>query len=193
MYKYAEIYGGKVRDLKESNLNYIDFCSIFSPTSYWIDVTGVENIGIGWIIKFSKELGTYFKEPEPIIEETLETKRAAKLEMLNEIFYQVSLNAYVDSSLGFRVDANDEASRNINGLITLLETMPEQTISFCDYNNIMQNLNLEQLKILELEVIQNGSSLYQQKWVFRDAINNATNEKELEDISISFSYMDFSE
>ena len=72
MYKYAEIYGGLVRDLKESNLGYTEFCSIFDPSSYWLDVTGVEDIDIGYVIKFTPELGTYFEAPEPkVVEETL--------------------------------------------------------------------------------------------------------------------------
>lgn len=192
MKKYAEIYGGLVRDLKESNLDYIDFCSIFAPTSYWVDVTGIEDIQIGYLIKFSKELGTYFEAPSPLItEETLETKRSAKLEILKELFSQMSSSAWIDSSLGFRADANDEASRNVQGLITLLETTPESTIEFCDYDNLIQTLNLEQLKTLELEIIKNGSYLYQQKWSFRDAIEEAESEEELDNINIVFNNLSF--
>ena len=47
MYKYVEIYGGKVRDLKTSHLKYAEFCSIFDPSCYWIDVTNVDDVAIG--------------------------------------------------------------------------------------------------------------------------------------------------
>ena len=192
MHQYAEIYGGLVRDLKESNLDYTEFCSIFDPASYWLDVTGVEDIDIGHIIKFSPERGTYFEAPPLLpVEETLETKRAAKLELLNALFAQEAKNAYVDSSLGFRADADDEASRNVGGLVTLLSDSPEETVQFCDYNNIMQNLTLTELKVLEKEILLNGSSFYQQKWNFRDAIKAAGTEEELAAVNICFTNMSF--
>ena len=193
MKKYAEIYGGKVRDLKESELGYVDFCSIFDPTSYWLDVTGVEDIAIGYIVKFTPERGTYFEAPEPVGEGTFENRRLAKLELLNGMFGKVCDGAYVDSSLGFRADANDEASRNVSGLVTLLADTPEAPVQFCDYNNQMQDLTFAQLKVLEKEIIQNGSYLYQQKWAFRDAINAAKTDEELEAVHISFLYMNLSE
>ena len=64
MNKYAEIYGGKVRDIRLSELDYVSFCSIWSPSSYWVDVTGITDIEIGYLVKFTEERGTYF-EPAP--------------------------------------------------------------------------------------------------------------------------------
>lgn len=192
MKKYVEIYGGLVRDLKESNLGYTEFCSIFAPSSYWLDVTGVEDIDIGYVIKFTPERGTYFEAPEPSAGvETLETKRAAKLEMLAARFEQASTNAYVDSSLGFRADANETAYRDVDGLIVMLSGNEKMTIQFCDYNNLMQSLTLEQLKTLQKEIAQNGTHLYQQKWAFRDAIETAETEEALEAVTIEFNNMYF--
>lgn len=192
MYKYAEIYGGLVRDLKESNLGYVEFCSIFDPSSYWLDVTGVEDISVGYVIKFTPERGTYFEAPQPPAGvETLETKRAAKLEMLAAKFEQASADAYVDSSLGFRADADGTAYRDVDGLIVLLSGNAKMSVQFCDYDNLMQTLTLEQLKTLQKEIAQNGTYLYQQKWTFRDAIELAETEEELEAVNIEFVNMSF--
>lgn len=193
MKKYAEIYGGLVRDLKESNLNYTEFCSIFSPTSYWLDVTGVDDIEIGYVIKFSTERGTYFEAPAPTetTEETLESKRAGKYELLTILFNSASENAYIDSSLGFRADANETAYRDVDGLIVLLSDTPEKKISFCDYDNLMQTLTLDELKTLQKEIAQNGTYLYQQKWEFRNAIESSESVEDLDKININFNNMIF--
>lgn len=64
MNKYAEIYGGKVRDVRLSELEYVDFCSLWSPESYWVDVSGIDDVQPGYLVKFSQDRGTYF-EPVP--------------------------------------------------------------------------------------------------------------------------------
>ena len=121
-YKYAEIYGGKVRDLRESYLNYTDFCSIWDPTSFWLDVTGIEDIGVNWVLKSNETVGTYFEQPKEITAEiTLDTLKKAKLELLSENFSNVQENAYMISSLGFRANAGQRAYRDVDGLITQME------------------------------------------------------------------------
>lgn len=192
-YTYADIYGGKVRDIREFHLGYTEFCSIFDPASYWLDVTGVENVGVGYVIRFSPERGTYFEAPPlpETPEETLETKRAAKLEMLSLQFEQASEQAYIDSSLGFRADADETAYRDVDGLIVLLSDQPDQTVSFCDYDNLMQSLMLEQLRVLQKEIARNGTYLYQQKWALRESIESAESAEELDGIVIAFANMSF--
>ena len=116
-----------------------------------------------YIIKFSPERGTSFEAPPLLpVEETLETKLVANLELLNALFTQQAKSVYVDSSLGCRADADDEVSRNVGGLVTLLSDSLEETVRFCDYNNvIMQKFTLTELKVLEKEIFLNGSSLVQ--------------------------------
>ena len=190
---YADIYGGKVRDLKQSHLEYTDFCSLFDPASYWLDVTGVDDVGVGYVIRFSPERGTYFEAPPlpETPEETLETKRAAKLELLSLQFEQASALAFIDSSLGFRADADETAYRDVDGLLVLLSDQPEQTVSFCDYDNLMQPLTLEQLRVLQKEIARNGTYLYEQKWALREAVESAESVEELDGVTIAFTYMTF--
>lgn len=192
-YTYADIYGGKVRDIRQSHLEHTEFCSLFDPASYWLDVTGVEDVDVGYVIRFSPEKGTYFEAPPlpETPEETLETKRAAKLEMLSLQFEQASAGAFIDSSLGFRADADETAYRDVDGLIVLLSDQPEQTVSFCDYDNLMQSLTLEQLRVLQKEIARNGTYLYEQKWALREAIESAESAEKLDGVTIAFSNMIF--
>ena len=192
-YTYADIYGGKVRDIRQSHLGYTEFCSLFDPATYWLDVTGVEDVGAGYVIRFSPERGTYFEAPQlpETPEETLESRRAAKLEMLSQQFEQASARAFIDSSLGFRADADETAYRDVDGLVVLLSDQPEQTVSFCDYDNLMQTLTLEQLRVLQKEIARNGTYLYEQKWALREAIESAESVEELDGVTIAFTYMTF--
>lgn len=191
MYKYAEIYGGLVKNLKESALGYTEFCSIYDPSSYWVDVTHVEDIEIGYIVRFQESVGTYFEKPSVEQEVTLESKKAEKLELLDREFKRALEHAYILSSLGFYANAGTRAKGDVDGLITKMETKGlEQTI-FMDLHNMTQTISLEEAKILRIEIIENGEFVYGQKWSMRDTINNAKTISELEDMNIYLKMFDF--
>lgn len=190
MYKYVEIYGGKVRDLKTSHLKYVEFCSIFDPSCYWVDVTNVDNVAIGDIVKFSADVGTYFEKPKPI-GVTLESVRNAKLEMLDFMFKQQLEDASILSSLGVNMNAGTRAKNDVDGLLQQMETEGLTEIEFMSYDDIKVPVTYEELKTLQLEIIKNGHSIYNQKWAYRDAIKAATSIEELNGITIQFFMYDF--
>ena len=79
--------------------------------------------------------------------------------------------------------------------ITTLEAQPVETrasVAFMDANNEAHLLTLEQLKTVQVEIIQNGQSAYQQKWALRTAIKEAQSKEDLEAIEIKFTAEDFS-
>lgn len=194
MYKYAEVYGGIVRDIKESNLGFVEFASIWAPTAFWLDVTGLtdDEIQVGWILKSSPERGTYFEAPATIVDpESFEAKREAKKERLSISFDQVQQEAYIVSSLGFRANAGQRAYRDVDGLVKQMEAEGLKTVNFRDYDNIFQPITLSEAKTLELEIIKNGQSIYLQKWNYEAQIDSATTVGELDAIDIDFEMLDF--
>lgn len=194
MYKYAEIYGGIVRDLRESNLGFAEFASIWDPTAFWLDVTGLtdEDIQVGWLLKADNERGTYFVAPEVQIDpESFEIRKAAKLELLSMAFQTVQETAYIVSSLGFRANAGTRAFRDVDGLIKRMKAENIESVMFRDYDNILQPITLEEAQTLELEIIKNGQSIYLQKWALEAEIEKATTVEELEPIQITFDMLDF--
>lgn len=130
--------------------------------------------------------------PAPSIEEL----KTAKLTQLDSAFLQwYETDAVVTSSLGFVADSDSRAMMDVNGLVTTLEAQPVETrasVAFMDANNEAHLLTLEQLKTVQVEIIQNGQSAYQQKWALRTAIEQAATKEELEAIEIKFSAEDFS-
>lgn len=128
--------------------------------------------------------------PEPTIEEVQEMKR---MELESAFMRWYEKEATCTSSLGFVVDSDARAMMDTTGLVTTLETEPDRsTVAFMDHNNVPHLLTLDQMKTVQLEIIQNGQSAYAQKWTFRNAIDEATDAKELMDLEIIFKGEDFS-
>ena len=192
VYKYAELYCGKVKCIQESYLEYVDFCSIYSPSIFWVDVTGIEGIDVGWVVNVDSTRGTYFEKPDVLEEnKSLFFLKNAKLELLSRDFNSIQDSAYITSSLGFRANAGQRAYRDIDGLITQMSEEQLESVDFRDYDNVFQQVTFEELKILKLEIIKNGQHLYLQKWNIEQAINEAESEETLHNISIKFDMLDF--
>lgn len=105
-----------------------------------------------------------------------------KLDELETVFdeYRESKNTYINSSLGFKANANVTAYNNVDGLISqieygLVETDENDKLSFMDFDNKMRALSLEDLKVLKAEIAQNGSRAYAVKWGYRSKIEQAKN------------------
>lgn len=94
---------------------------------------------------------------------------------------------FVVSSLGFRVNADPKAIRNIDVLIYL------NTRIFRDYDNIDRTVSEADLQIIKREISLNALNLYQQKWNFESQIKNSENIDDLKDFEFSFEMLDFSE
>ena len=133
---------------------------------------------------------TYRKElcPMKTEEDKFNEAKQNKLSELKQKADSALNGAYVDSSLGFRADANTTAVRDLEGLVIIADS----SIMFCDFNNEFHALTKEQVQTLQREVLLNGQNLYAQKWTFRNRIESAESIEDLNDIQISFEMLDFS-
>lgn len=114
--------------------------------------------------------------------------KARKLDELNAAHETAEADAHVLSSLGFEIDANDRANRDVEGI---LKTIGDGTTLFCDYNNEFHELNKAQVETLQVEIIQNAQALYAQKWQYRTQVEAAESVEELGAIEFTFSQMRF--
>lgn len=130
--------------------------------------------------------------PAPSIDEL----KTAKLSQLDSAFMSwYEDKATVTTSLGFVADSDARAMMDVSGLVTTLEAQPTEsrtTVAFMDANNQPHLLSLDELKTVQVEIIQNGQSAYQQKWALRTAIESAQTKEEIEAIEIAFVAEDFS-
>lgn len=145
--------------------------------------------------EFWAALGVQYSEeedPQPTIEEV----KASKLAELDRAFIQwYEQDAVVTSSLGFVADSDSRAITDVTGLVTVLEAQPAETrstVAFMDHANVPHTLTLDQIKTVQLEIIQNGQSAYAQKWAYRTAIESAESLEALQAMTFDFTGEDFS-
>lgn len=147
----------------------------------WCTESGIYTIMETTTVEQSQKGERHFQIVD-FAQQSLEQAKQAKLEELEVIFdeYRESKNTYINSSLGFRANANVTAYNNVDGLISqieygLVETDDDGKLEFMDFDNKLRLLSLEDLKVLKAEIAQNGSRAYSAKWQYRAKIEQATN------------------
>lgn len=130
---------------------------------------------------------------EALPEKTLDELKEKKLDELTAAGHQfdnqlVNEAMTINSSLGFKANADLRSQNNINGLIAA----NKEPVAYVDSQNAVHTLSLAQLNTLLAECIENGQYLYQQKWAYRAQINACTTKEELEAITFEFKMKDFS-
>jgi len=135
--------------------------------------------------------GATFGPVEP--KKTLEELKEKKLDELTAAGHQydnqlVNENMVINSSLGFKANADLRSQNNINGLIAA----NKEPVAYVDSQNAVHSLTLAQLNTLLAECIENGQYLYQQKWAYRAQINACTTKEDLAAITFEFRMKDFS-
>ena len=130
------------------------------------------------------------KCPHKTEEDKFNEAKQNKLSELRNAVASAFKTAGVKSSLGFKIDANEDAVRNLNGLVDI----GHNDVSFCDYDNVIhEHVTAEQVKTMRNEVLLNGQNLYAQKWTYRAAVNAAETLEQLNSITFKFDMLDFSE
>lgn len=113
----------------------------------------------------------------------LEEARTEKLAELEAAFNTASHKAHCTSSVGFEIDADEIANRNIEGLVLVMQ--PGQTTLFCDYNNQFHEVTREQLETMRKEIVVNSQYLYQAKWTMEARIRAAETAEALKIIVVT--------
>jgi len=170
------------------NAEHSAFNAEFNTESLgWIPYTcGADDTGIGkqiWDIRDTLDIADY-------IPPSLEELREQKLNELNSQASQFNqtknMNMFVTSSLGFRVNADPEAKRNIETLIEL------QVPTFRDYDNeIHTDISVQDLETIRREISLNAVNLYNQKWTMESEINSLESVEDIENYEIKFEMLDF--
>ena len=95
---------------------------------------------------------------------------------------------YIDSSLGFRINADRRSQQNIEGLIKVLG---DNKTMFKLYDNEFRELDINDLNILIVECIQNGLNLYSQKFVMQAQVMALETIEEIENFEVKFEMSNF--
>ena len=139
--------------------------------------------------EFQEIIESGFNIEEPYIP-SLEEAKTQKLTELNSLSSELeqteNKKMVVTSSLGFRINADPKAKRNIDTLIELGVT------TFRDYDNEIHNdISSEELEIIKREISLNAVNLYNQKWQMEYQINTLETIEEVEKYQIHFEMLNF--
>ncbi len=113
----------------------------------------------------------------------LEEARTEKLAELERAFNTASHKAHCTSSVGFKIDADEIANRNIEGLVLVMQ--PEKTTLFRAYDNTFHEVTREQLETMRKEIVVNSQYLYQAKWTTEAHIRAAETAEALKIIVVT--------
>lgn len=83
MNRFAQPLYGKIIDIFETNLKMEELSTVFDPSTYWIDVTGVE-CEVGYLVEYKAGVGLVFAPPPKPAEPTVDDYRALKLEQIKQ-------------------------------------------------------------------------------------------------------------
>ena len=127
------------------------------------------------------------KEPaKPSLEEAKVQKLAELNSLSSELEQTENKQMVVTSSLGFRVNADPKAKRNIDTLIEL--GIP----TFRDYDNEdHSDMTTDNLKTIKREISMNAINLYNQKWVMEEEIKSLKTVEEVNNYHITFQMLNF--
>lgn len=155
----------------------------YADCSVWCNRNGADLVDKGDYYEICERVAPPLPE--------LEAYKEQRKNELNTLHEAAEKEAHILSSLGFEIDANDRANRDIAGL--LITTEEGETVNFCDYSNVMRQVTRAQLEVMQREIILNAQSLYAQKWYFRSQIDNAESSLALSNLNFTFYYESFYE
>lgn len=133
------------------------------------------------------------EEYDKHFEKTLSELKSEKLAELTAITSKfdnqlVNNEIVINSSLGFKVNADLRSQNNLRGLIAV----GVEPVNFVTADNSVKSLTLEQLNVLLNECALNGQHLYLLKWHYREQIEQAKTKEDLNAIKFEFTMKDFS-
>lgn len=133
-----------------------------------------------WYQTWTLESVTHTPEEEA---ERLAAAKSTKLADIKSAFAAAEANGFVDSTLGFRIDATRRSIDDIEGLIDLVSSgAMEAPVTFRGYDNAYHNLSLDQLNTLRIEAKGRGPLLYAKKWELEAAVDKALTVQEVQAI-----------
>lgn len=197
MYKYAEIYAGKIRDIKESPLSYSEFVSIFSPKSYWIDITGL-SYEIGYVQSFVEGQGIVFVKPFEDIPETLESLKDKKLLEVNSWTAKEIVGGFLSACTGepVRYDSDTDTQLTVSSDLNTISLAPDKFAQYFPQGYPMRGypagsttksvfyLSIEQLIQWNVDMALHRGVCKQKGWEYQESIKDAKSQEELDKIVI---------
>lgn len=125
MNKIAEIMYGKVANIYETSRTLEEMRALFVPATLLVDVTAVEDVGVGYAVDYGSGLETpNFIPPPKILPQTLEEAKVAKLAEIDAWTAAKITGSFVSSATGVPVtyDSDKDTQLTMQGIALNVNT-----------------------------------------------------------------------
>lgn len=179
--RFAQPLYGKIIYIYETDLEKGQLATIFDPSTYWIDVTGLD-VEVGYILEYVEGGGLRFVPPPndgPLsLEETKANKIALmKAERDNEEVKPIVYN-------GNLFDFDDKARDRINSAIIALD-IAGQSIKWTTADNTEVMVTADDLRGVIAAVALRSNKLHNAYRIAKEKVLEATTKEEVEKVILN--------
>lgn len=190
--RFAQPLYGKIIYIYETNLTMEQLPTIFDPSTYWIDVTGLD-CEVGYLVSFKEGVGLVLTPP--LNEEyTFEELKAQKLELVNAWTADKITGGFTSRCTGnpVRYDSDKDTQLTMQGIALNVSTerfaneyplgCPVRGYKEGETEKTIQYLNAAQVYTWCADLSSHIGACKQQGWIKQAQVEAALSKEDLDAI-----------
>lgn len=190
--RFAQPLYGKIIYIYETNLTMEQLPTIFDPSTYWIDVTGLD-CEVGYILEYVEGGGLSFVPP-PNKEYTFEELKAQKLELVDAWTADKITGGFISQCTGkpVRYDSDKDTQLTMQGIALNVSTerfaneyplgCPVRGYKEGETEKTIQYLNAAQVYTWCADLSSHIGACKQQGWIKQAQVEAALSKEDLDAI-----------
>ena len=190
--RFAQPLYGKIIYIYETNLTMEQLPTIFDPSTYWIDVTGLD-CEVGYLVSFKEGVGLVLAPP-PNEEYTFEELKAQKLELVDAWTADKITGGFISQCTGspVRYDSDKDTQLTMQGLALNVSTerfaneyplgCPVRGYKEGETEKTIQYLNATQVYTWCADLSSHIGACKQQGWIKQAQVEAALSKEDLDAI-----------
>lgn len=190
--RFAQLLYGKIIYIFETNLTMEQLPTIFDPSTYWIDVTGLD-CEVGYLVSFKEGVGLVLTPP--LNEEyTFEELKAQKLELVDAWTADKITGGFISQCTGnpVRYDSDKDTQLTMQGIALNVSTerfaneyplgCPVRGYKEGETEKTIQYLNAAQVYAWCADLSSHIGACKQQGWIKQAQVEAALSKEDLDAI-----------
>lgn len=190
--RFAQPLYGKIIYIYETNLTMEQLPTIFDPSTYWIDVTGLD-CEVGYLVSFKEDVGLVLAPP-PNEEYTFEELKAQKLELVDAWTADKITGGFISQCTGnpVRYDSDKDTQLTMQGIALNVSTerfaneyplgCPVRGYKEGETEKTIQYLNAAQVYTWCADLSSHIGACKQQGWIKQAQVEAALSKEDLDAI-----------
>jgi hypothetical protein len=190
--RFAQPLYGKIIYIYETNLTMEQLPTIFDPSTYWIDVTGLD-CEVGYLVSFKEGVGLVLAPP-PNEEYTFEELKAQKLELVDAWTENKITGGFISECTGtpVRYDSDKDTQLTMQGIALNVSTerfaneyplgCPVRGYKEGETEKTIQYLNAAQVYTWCADLSSHIGACKQQGWIKQAQVEAALSKEDLDAI-----------